>query len=481
MQNGNVANNRVFYKNDLFPLLEVEELVSCLQSCDFSIATFDSVAKPTSAFVITIYKQIIDSFMGLSPDQLIEQQKHKSATQNNLNTLTSNTNNNPTTNGPGAQTSFQYGSLIEESETLNILILNKICFNFFQDLGINDFNIMDLYKPDYNKTRRLLSAVVNFARFREEKIHDCIKYVQTTEELMNRLREKFDESNAIAEQYGTHKSEDIFTINDQIKTQEKENQDLQQALKNLLSVQTDLMDGYEEYKRTKQHVLTKLENLGFEEIELESDKDKLAKYCDMKTEEIDSMISSLQQKLHSKKETLSTLENQQQELHSKMEDFNKTFSELNQIMKYIVTDIQEAHRKEEQLVAQQQQNTSTCKKLETLLNSNVLAKCSILQQQIEQQTENWALVREEQGEKYTEHEERLSFLMKQYENDIIPRAQKQKEYVFEELINGRIQELNHQIQSLKLDSAARVERVELEYTRLSEEIRRYIHGMLEAL
>ncbi|KAL6947749.1 hypothetical protein ACO0RG_000335 [Hanseniaspora osmophila] len=486
VHNGSAANNRVFYKNDLFPLLEVEELVSCLQSCDFSIASFESIAKPTPAFVITIYKQIIDSFMGLSPDQLIEQQQRKSATQNNLNTLNSNNNNNNNNNNDtnvndSTINGAALGSLTDESETLNILILNKICFNFFQDLGVNDFNIMDLYKPEYNKTRRLLSAVVNFARFREEKIHDCIQYVQTTEELMTRLREKFEESNAIAEQYGTHKSEDIFTINDQLKTHEKENQDLQEALKNLLSVQRELMDGYEEYKKTKQQVLTTLENLGFEEIELESDRDKLSKYCNMKTEEIDFMISNLQQKLHTKKETLTILENQQQELYSKMDDFNKIFNELNQIMKYIVTDIQEAHRKEEQLVAQQQQNASTCKKLETLLNSNVLAKCSILQQQIEQQTESWAQVREEQNEKYTEHEERLTLLMKQYETDIIPRTQKQRKYVFEELINGRIQELNYQIQSLKANSAARVQEVEMEYSHLSEEIRRYINEMLETL
>ena len=52
---------------DIFPLLDLEELVICLQSCDFAMATEEHIARPTSQYVITLYKQIIENFMGISP------------------------------------------------------------------------------------------------------------------------------------------------------------------------------------------------------------------------------------------------------------------------------------------------------------------------------------------------------------------------------------------------------------------------------
>jgi hypothetical protein len=35
---------------------------------------------------------------------------------------------------------------------------------------VPDFNLKDLIKPEYARTRRNISAVINFAKFREDKV-----------------------------------------------------------------------------------------------------------------------------------------------------------------------------------------------------------------------------------------------------------------------------------------------------------------------
>lgn len=37
-------------------------------------------------------------------------------------------------------------------------------------VGIHDFNMKDILKPEYVRFRVLLSAVINFAKFREEQL-----------------------------------------------------------------------------------------------------------------------------------------------------------------------------------------------------------------------------------------------------------------------------------------------------------------------
>jgi kinetochore protein Nuf2 len=39
--------------------------------------------------------------------------------------------------------------------------------------GVPDFGFRDLMKPEYARTRRNISAVINFAKFREEKVGLC--------------------------------------------------------------------------------------------------------------------------------------------------------------------------------------------------------------------------------------------------------------------------------------------------------------------
>ncbi|KAG7662532.1 NUF2 [[Candida] subhashii] len=65
-------------------------------------------------------------------------------------------------------------------------VLHRYCFNFFSTVGFYDFGFYDLYKPDPIRTQRILSAVINFARYRE---HLFIKHEAICERVEKKIAE----------------------------------------------------------------------------------------------------------------------------------------------------------------------------------------------------------------------------------------------------------------------------------------------------
>lgn len=46
------------------------------------------------------------------------------------------------------------------------------------EVGIDDFSLRDVLKPEPPRVRRILSAVINFAKFREEQMAIYDQYTQ---------------------------------------------------------------------------------------------------------------------------------------------------------------------------------------------------------------------------------------------------------------------------------------------------------------
>ena len=69
--NSSLTSRRIHHviPQDLFPLLDFKEISICLQSCDF-IANEELVSRPTSQYIKTLLEQLLDSFMGLSADNI---------------------------------------------------------------------------------------------------------------------------------------------------------------------------------------------------------------------------------------------------------------------------------------------------------------------------------------------------------------------------------------------------------------------------
>lgn len=459
--------------NDVFPLLGIAELAICLQSCDFSLATEDNLSRPTSQCIITLYKQIIDSFMGISADSLINMEQNRNVQQTGKDR-----------EYIGDDDVNDYGSY---SETLQVLVLNKICYKFFQNIGVADFNIMDLYKPEMQRTRRLLSAVVNYARFREERMFDCNRFISQTETLLGQLRSRFDDYNLLQQQIKQYEEDekainDVVEVNgDELNALETNNRNLEAQLKKLTQIQEALSIDYNNYKEEKQKMLGELESLGFQVVELEAQREKLQKYSETNIDGLEKGIVELQELLGTKQQKLNELETKQRNLHMSTQTFQRVIEELYDVLRIVSIELQESHRKETSLIELKQQLIIRRDKMENILSSGILLKLSILQEQLEIQKKKLSDLLESSRIKGEENSNHIKELKRHYREEVVPQSQKAETHIEKDLITGEVKDLEQKMQSLQAQFQQEIDAVELEYSLLAGHINKYMEFMLEKM
>ncbi|AET40044.1 kinetochore-associated Ndc80 complex subunit NUF2 Ecym_5282 [Eremothecium cymbalariae DBVPG len=452
---------------DNFPLLELEELVTCLQECDFSLATVENVEKPSSQFVITLYKQMIDTFMGISPDSLLNDGK------------------NFREQGDEQDEQDYYDGSMVYMDTLKVLALNKICYKFFQDIGVSDFNVMDLYKPEPFRTRRLLSAVANYARFREEAMleldgdqhPDGIRYLEQTDGLLKELRVKFDQANVLQSRIQKYRD---FQRTDNLTGVEEGNKALESQLKHLNQVQESLTIDYERYKSQKQAFLTDLETLGYELIELESKRDKLQKYSQTDVKELTKSVQESSELLEQKKSQLTQLEQKQRSLHTSLETFQKLTQELFEVLQIVSTDLQDSHIKESNLLDTKHKLLQNDSNLNNLLSSGIMAKISLLKEQLDSHKQKLADLEGATQTKEEENSATLKRLRKQHAEEVLPEL-RSIEQRFRTEIADTITNYETQMQKLKEEFQKETDTVELEYSLLTSHINKHMETLMEKI
>ncbi|GAX76844.1 hypothetical protein CEUSTIGMA_g4290.t1 [Chlamydomonas eustigma] len=126
-----------------FPLLENDELLQSLGSMELQIDT-TTLSKPTYEAIRPVFEQLVIELTGVTREELMQ----------------------PVFT---AMDAFEYPELHDESIP---------CFNFFRQLsklmlacGVKDFSWRDVFKPEPLRLKRNLSAIINFCKYRDEKVY----------------------------------------------------------------------------------------------------------------------------------------------------------------------------------------------------------------------------------------------------------------------------------------------------------------------
>jgi len=150
-----------------FPTLGPDEIMEVLS--DLSLDTSgDLLVKPTQDMVRTIYKGLVEEIGGVGREEL--DQPHFTA----MSTL-----KNP--------------QLHEDA----IVEMNfwRALQKLMSAVGVHDFSMKDVHSPDGRRTCRNLSAIINFAKFREEKMERYEQLAAQSEGLQEQ-RQQMENENA---------------------------------------------------------------------------------------------------------------------------------------------------------------------------------------------------------------------------------------------------------------------------------------------
>lgn len=290
---------------DRFPILDIPELSLCLKSCNLN-APEEDLFKPSAIFVQSLFLQIIDIFLSIPSNKLRLRQKQ----------VLNNEERD------------------EFEDSLSLTILQNILYKFFVDCGVYDFIITDLIKPESSRIKRLLSAVVNFARFREEHLYDNEDIIQENNLKLDKYSKVLNQNkNFIKNIEILEKNNNKINVN--LNQLNEHNFKVEQELKDLKKIQENLTLEHFNYKSEKQKLIQNLEDLNYLLLESRKELEKLKKYISESPEILNKIINDMNNSLIADSKTLSNLEIKSRKLSISIESFQIIQLDIKNCLKII--------------------------------------------------------------------------------------------------------------------------------------------------
>lgn len=352
-----------------------------------------------------------------------------------------------------------------------ILANQRTIYKFMCDLGIDDFSIMDIIKPEPERVRRLLSAIVNFARFRgvrgadwdelikEDEIHE-MKYqeeVAKREDLINKIEN--------LEQH-------MQTTDVKMKEMERHNSNAESELRQLKKLQEKLVTEHTTYKKQKEQLVNKLKDRAFLLEEGSRAIEQLRPYVVESPEVPQQINNDLNISLNNQREKLDNFERWARALEISGENFKTIQMEVEKCIK-IINECQGEIEKKDMGIKRLTNFQEMCeqqKHEESELNRNIQQ----LNRRLKATEDKIERFRHQAEEKKSQAKARMEQLTDQYSTLIAARAIADQDMERERKNIGNIEKA---IVDLRQQIETEIREFESESQKLNAYINAYLNDM----
>jgi kinetochore protein Nuf2 len=434
-------------RNDRFPLLDVPELSVCLRSCNLN-APEEDLYRPTSIFVQTLFAQILDTFLNVSPNLIHAKQRR----------------------------ALEDDETPEEfEESLDIVSLQMILYKFLVDCGVHDFIITDLIKPEPARVKRLLSAVVNFARFREEHLFDNEKIMQNNNLILEKHKNALGENKKLKDSINR-----LNQNNDKIKSNLDElnqhNARVEAELRNLKRIQESLTHEHLNYKTEKSRLIQALEDHNYLLLESKKDLEKMKNYIIESPEIISKIVSDMQNSLKDDQQALNELELRSRKLAVTIESLGLIKNDLRNCLK-LVEEL-EVESKKEILNNDKLNQYKELYDDKNLRLGELERKIQLLVRQIKNMEDKTLRTTEQKNSKRQEYEDKMKQLHDAYATAMAEQSVNDKDIQDKKVY---IQSVQRKICDLEMAFKKEYNETTLEIQRLNSHVKFYLSQIEEKL
>ncbi|ODV97228.1 hypothetical protein PACTADRAFT_1801 [Pachysolen tannophilus NRRL Y-2460] len=424
--------------NDPFPLLDLKEIVVCLESCSFTCSE-ELLMKPTQQYMLTLFSQIADTFLNINDLKLY----------NIMNRLEDD------------QSTF--------NESLNIIGLQKIIYRFLNECGIDDFNIMDIVKPDPIRVRRILSCIVNFARFREEHKFIIEKFNKLNRDILGEYEKLVQVNLNLKDKINSIKSNIMQNNLDKLN---QLNSDLEAELKNLKKTQESLTLQHDNYKTEKKNLLKNYENNSYLLLENEKQLNNLKNYVIEKPDIVAKINCDLNNSIETNSKILENLEKKSRNLSITIDSFNflqQDFKNFNKNLEDIQIEISKKNQTNSKLVKYKE----IIEEKKINLN-NLNRNFEQLNRKLKNNNEKIEKLKLQSTEKQKNFNKNIENLHKEYTTLLTERNLDEQN-----LINKKntISSYENKIDDLNFKFDEELKEINLEISKLNNHIRLYLNEM----
>lgn len=175
-----------------FPVLDSQELVLLYDTMGFDISE-SSITRPNYSFMKSLIEQILDKFLYISPHSLKDKvarvemnysdSDNEERTENDKNDKNGDFGLQPSLNQRNGN-NFKY----DIKSSISIVACQRIMYRFLCDCGVDDFSIRDISKPESSRLKIILSALINYARFREERMGDLDELMDKNDQTLDNYK-----------------------------------------------------------------------------------------------------------------------------------------------------------------------------------------------------------------------------------------------------------------------------------------------------
>ncbi|OWZ59789.1 hypothetical protein LQV05_000648 [Cryptococcus neoformans] len=283
-------NRRVQQNTAAFPLLTAHDILECLAALDIP-AQMEDLTKPTAQSTQSIYGSLLEVLMGAS-----------------INSI----------EGPKQALlgMMEYKEMY--SDTLQFMMFFKHCRRLALLCGIPDFAISDLARPDANRLRKVLSGIMNFAKFRDERMQTQARFQENLQKHQRKAVDLRRKTQELEMQF-----QEITARNAAERPQSEQAQKRNELLKGeLLELNSQRLKEVQEYEELKKERQTLLEQVNHNnrivtqlEIQIGSAKSRLVQSPDRIKRHISEMSFAIQ----SEKAKLASFQQKTRELTNRLE------------------------------------------------------------------------------------------------------------------------------------------------------------------
>ncbi|KAJ1336953.1 hypothetical protein BSLG_006713 [Batrachochytrium salamandrivorans] len=276
-----------------FPILGLQTIRDCLNGLDMTV-TVDDLSKPTPHKMLEIYESLTVLLQGVSSEQF-------------------------------AQPSFAILELLEypdvHKDSLGLVAFYRHLHKLVTQLGYPAFSLGDVLNPKRDRVQAILSGVINFCKFREERMEVfqecCTKSTQLTEERLA-LERRNAELTDLVNQIKQRRTQDQPEV-DAIRST---NMGLAADLREFKKTQVSLAAKIDNLKKEKNTCAEKQTNNQFLLSNLKQDCVRLRSRVVHSPEKLKQVIAEMNRSLQEDKAYAVTTEKKNRELTHKIELMN---------------------------------------------------------------------------------------------------------------------------------------------------------------
>lgn len=150
-----------------FPILDDADILSCLREMKVNVMESDLV-NPTPQVVHSIYCHFLDLLMYVTREDMMQ---------------------------PQFTSTLEHPELHEDS--IPMVTFLRSCHKLMRTVGISDFSVKDVLYPERARLKRNFSAVINFAKFREDRTERYQDFTNESEGFVSQKQQLEAENNRL--------------------------------------------------------------------------------------------------------------------------------------------------------------------------------------------------------------------------------------------------------------------------------------------